>query len=88
MDVRLERMNPFIKEAHGTMLTTEELLAKASQPAKDAMLLHPFYRGKIQTALKCPVRGHEDFGIWYTPGVAAPCLAIQEDEELAYEHRG
>ena len=79
-------MNPFMKEAHGTMLTTEELLAKASQPAKDAMLLHPFYRGKIQTALKCPVRGHEDFGIWYTPGVAAPCLAIQEDEELAYEH--
>jgi malate dehydrogenase (oxaloacetate-decarboxylating) len=50
------------------------------------MLLHPFYRGKLQTALKCPVRGHDDFGIWCTPGVAAPCRAIHEDEELAYEH--
>jgi malate dehydrogenase (oxaloacetate-decarboxylating) len=50
------------------------------------MRMHPFYRGKVQTALKCPVRGLDDFAIWYTPGVAAPCRAIQEDEELAYEY--
>ena len=68
------------------MLTKEELLAKAKKPAEDAMRMHPFYRGKVQTALKCPVRGIDDFAIWYTPGVAAPCRAIQEDEELAYEH--
>jgi malate dehydrogenase (oxaloacetate-decarboxylating) len=68
------------------MLTKEELLAKAKKPAEDAMRMHPFYRGKVQTALKCPVRGVDDFAIWYTPGVAAPCRAIQEDEELAYEH--
>jgi len=66
--------------------TKEELLAKATQPTADAMRLHPFYRGKIQTALKCRVRDFNDFSIWYTPGVAAPCLAIQKDPELAYQY--
>ena len=68
------------------MLTREELLAKARKPAKDAMRLHPFYRGKVQIAPKCPIRGLDDFAIWYTPGVAAPCRAIHKDEELVYEH--
>ncbi len=68
------------------MLAKEELLAKARKPAEDAMRLHPFYRGKIQIAPKCPVHGLDDFAIWYTPGVAAPCRAIQENEELAYEY--
>jgi malate dehydrogenase (oxaloacetate-decarboxylating) len=67
-------------------LTEEELLAKARKPAADAMQLHPFYRGKVQTAPKCPIRGLDDFAIWYTPGVAAPCRAIHEDEDLAYEY--
>jgi malate dehydrogenase (oxaloacetate-decarboxylating) len=68
------------------MLTKEELLAKAKKPAEDAMRMHPFYRGKIQTASKCAIRGLDDFAIWYTPGVAAPCRAIQENEELSYEY--
>jgi malate dehydrogenase (oxaloacetate-decarboxylating) len=68
------------------MLTKEELLAKAKQPSEDALRLHPFYRGKIQVAAKCAVRGLDDFSIWYTPGVAAPCRAIEADPELAYEH--
>ncbi|MFO7740766.1 MAG: NADP-dependent malic enzyme [Anaerolineae bacterium] len=67
-------------------LTKEELLAKAREPAKDAMKLHPYYRGKIQIAPKCAVRGLDDFAIWYTPGVAEPCRAISEDEALAYEY--
>jgi malate dehydrogenase (oxaloacetate-decarboxylating) len=67
------------------MLTKEELLAKAKKPAADAMRLHPYYRGKVQMAPKCPVRGLDDFSIWYTPGVASPCRAIHENEELAYE---
>jgi malate dehydrogenase (oxaloacetate-decarboxylating) len=50
------------------------------------MRLHPFYKGKIQTTLKCPVRSLADFGIWYTPGVAAPCRAIEADRGLAYEY--
>ena len=68
------------------MLTKEELLAKAKKPAEDAMRLHPFFRGKIQTASKCVIRDIGDFAIWYTPGVAAPCRAIHENEELVYEY--
>ncbi|OGO34644.1 MAG: malate dehydrogenase [Chloroflexi bacterium RBG_16_54_18] len=67
-------------------LSVEELLAKARKPASDAMKLHPFYRGKIETTLKCCVRSFEDFAIWYTPGVATPCRAIQENPELVYEY--
>ncbi len=68
-----------------TQVTKEELLAKAKQPAADAMRLHPFYRGKIQTALRCRVRDFNDFAIWYTPGVATVCKAIEANPELAYE---
>jgi len=66
--------------------TKEELLAKAKQPAVDAMRLHPFYRGKIETVLKCRVRDVNDFSIWYTPGVAEPCKAIAKDPELVYQY--
>ena len=66
--------------------TVEELLAKATQPSKDAMVMHPFYRGKVEVALKCCVRSLDDFAIWYTPGVAASCRAIEQDPELVYEH--
>jgi len=67
-------------------ITKEELLAKALKPAEDAMKLHPFYRGKMQTISRCIIRDFNDFAIWYTPGVAAPCRAIQEDKEKAYEY--
>src|SRR5512147_652044 len=70
---------------HKTM-NVEELLAKAKKPAADAMKLHPFYRGKIETALKCTVHSFNDFAIWYTPGVAAPCKAIEANPELVYEY--
>lgn len=63
----------------------EELLAHAVQPSADALRLHPFYHGKVQTALRCRVRDLNDFAIWYTPGVAAVCNAIAKDPELAYE---
>lgn len=67
-------------------VNVDELLAKATKPSADAMKLHPFYRGKIETALKCTVRSFDDFAIWYTPGVAAPCRAINKDPELVYEY--
>ena len=65
--------------------TKEELMAKAEWPSREALRLHPLYRGKIQMMPKCPVRGLEDFSLWYTPGVAAPCRAIQRDPALVYE---
>jgi len=45
----------------------EEMKKKAAIPAKKAPAWHAFYRGKIETALKCAVTSVEDFGIWYTP---------------------
>jgi malate dehydrogenase (oxaloacetate-decarboxylating) len=68
------------------MLTKDELLAKATKPAKDAMRLHPFYRGKVQVVPKCAVRNFQDFAIWYTPGVAAPCRDIEAHPEAVWEH--
>ncbi|MFX1331146.1 MAG: NADP-dependent malic enzyme [Promethearchaeota archaeon] len=66
-------------------LTVEELKKKAEKPGKDAMILHPFYKGKIQSIGKAPVRDFSDFAIWYTPGVAKACLAIKENEEASYD---
>ena len=69
------------------MSSKEELLTKAQKPAQEAMRLHPLYRGKVQIAAKCPIHNVvDDFAVWYTPGVAAPCRAIQEDPDLAYEY--
>lgn len=67
-------------------LSVEELLAKAKQPSKDAMRLHPFYRGKVEVSLKCRIRDFDDFAIWYTPGVAAPCKDIAAHPEKVYTH--
>ena len=67
-------------------LTKEELLARARKPAEDAMKLHPFYRGKIEVVPKCAIRGMDDFAIWYTPGVAAPCRDIAAHPERVYDH--
>lgn len=75
--------------AMGTAKATPDidaLLAKARKPAEDALRLHPFYRGKVQTLPKCPVRDLADFAVWYTPGVAAPCKAIHETPDLVYDH--
>jgi len=67
-------------------LTKEQLLEKAKKPALDAMTLHPFYHGKMEIVPKCAIRDFNDFAIWYTPGVAAPCKAIEKDEKLVYEY--
>lgn len=66
--------------------TVEELKAKAYKPMADALELHPFYRGKIETTLKCCVRNFDDFAIWYTPGVSKPCLDIRDHPDKVYEH--
>jgi len=67
-------------------VTKEELLEKAKKPAQDAMKMHPFYKGKIEIVPKCVIRNVNDFAIWYTPGVAEPCKAINKNPDLAYEY--
>jgi len=64
----------------------DQLIARAKKPAEDALRLHPFYRGKYQVASKCCIRDFQDFAIWYTPGVAAPCKEIQKDVNLSFVH--
>jgi len=49
------------------------------------MRLHPFYQGKIQVTAKCAIRSLDDFAIYYTPGVAGPCKAIEADKGKVYE---
>ena len=67
-------------------LSVEELKKKAEKPSKDAMIMHQFFKGKVQVALKAPVRTFDDFAIWYTPGVAASCKAIAADKALSWTH--
>lgn len=50
-----------------------------------SLALHARYRGKIQCAPKVPVTGLPDYQVWYTPGVAEPCLAIAADPERVWE---
>jgi malate dehydrogenase (oxaloacetate-decarboxylating) len=66
-------------------LTKEELIAKAEKPGRDAMIMHPYYQGKMQTLPRCIVRDLNDFSIWYSPGVAEPCKAIQKDINRVYD---
>ncbi len=42
------------------------------------------YRGKIGVHPKVPVRGLQDFAVWYTPGVARVCEEIVKDGEESF----
>ncbi len=68
------------------MLNKEQLIEKADKPGVEAMKLHPFYKGKIEVVPKACIRDFQDFAIWYTPGVAKPCLDIRDNPEMVYEH--
>ena len=61
------------------------LLEKANQPTEVSLKRHAYYRGKMATLPKVPVQSIEDFSIWYTPGVAAPCQAIADSPEKIFE---
>ncbi len=67
-------------------VTVEELLAKAEKPKELAMKYHPFYRGKLEVAIKTPITSFQDFSVWYTPGVAEPCMDIHRNKNMAFEH--
>jgi malate dehydrogenase (oxaloacetate-decarboxylating) len=56
--------------------------------SKKAMAYSRFYGGKVGVAPKVPVRSLDDFGIWYTPGVAAVSEAISSNPDLSFELTG
>jgi malate dehydrogenase (oxaloacetate-decarboxylating) len=65
--------------------TVEELLAKAKKPVQLASPMHRFYEGKVQVMPKCAITSTDDFAVWYTPGVAAPCREIQANPDKSFE---
>ncbi len=54
------------------------------QLAETAMQRHAAWHGKIEVVARCPLDTREDLSLAYTPGVAAPCLAIQGQPELSF----
>ena len=52
--------------------------------AEESLAFHAKYHGKLETISKAPIVTREDLSLAYTPGVAAPCLAIEKNPEDAY----
>ena len=67
-------------------ISEKKLLEKAKIPEKNALIMHKFYRGKLQVLPKCQIKDYNDFGIWYSPGVAAPCREIHKNKEKVYDY--
>ena len=63
----------------------EEKLRKANIPRELSARYHPFYEGKVEIVPRVPIRGLEDFAIWYTPGGAEPCLQIKADPSRVWQ---
>ena len=53
--------------------------------AKKSLEKHAEWKGKIETVARVPVESQEDLSVAYTPGVAAPCMAIHEDVEKSFD---
>lgn len=51
-----------------------------------ALAAHKAWKGKLEVTVKSPLKTREDLSLAYTPGVAAPCLAIKADLETVYEY--
>ncbi len=55
---------------------------------KLALRYSRYFKGKINTIPKVPIRELNDFSIWYTPGVAAVSLEIAKERDLSFELTG
>jgi len=62
----------------------EDNLRKANLPKEQSAKYHLYYQGKIEIVPRVPVRSFNGFAIWYTPGVAQPCLDIKADPEKVW----
>ena len=52
---------------------------------EEAKRLHAEWKGKIEVVSRVPVTNKDELSIAYTPGVAEPCLEIQEDYNKSFE---
>ena len=69
-----------------TKKEVKALQEKAAITQKISSKLHAFYGGKIEIVSKCIIRSHDDFAIWYTPGVSTPCNEIHKNPAKVYEY--
>ena len=51
-----------------------------------ALRFHQNFQGKYEIQSTVPLRTAEDLTLAYTPGVAAPCLAIEQHPEKIYDY--
>ena len=51
---------------------------------KESLAKHREWKGKLEVVSRAPVGCAEELSLAYTPGVAAPCLAIKDDPREAY----
>ena len=52
---------------------------------KESLRLHKEWGGKIEVVSRVAVSNAQELSLAYTPGVAAPCLAIQQQYDLSFD---
>lgn len=52
---------------------------------KESLKLHGEWKGKLEVTARAKVNNKDALSLAYTPGVAEPCLAIQEDYNKSWE---
>ncbi len=52
--------------------------------SQESLTLHEKLGGKIEVVSRLPLNNAQDLSLAYTPGVAAPCLAIQQDYNKSF----
>ncbi len=52
---------------------------------KESLKLHGKWKGKLEVTARAKVNDKDSLSLAYTPGVAEPCLAIQEDYKKSWE---
>ncbi|MDD4164634.1 MAG: NAD-dependent malic enzyme [Eubacteriales bacterium] len=53
--------------------------------AEESLKKHYEWNGKIEVVCRAPLNTRDDLSLAYTPGVAQPCLEIQNDVNKSYE---
>ena len=51
---------------------------------QESLKKHYEWQGKIEVVTRCPLGNREDLSLAYTPGVAEPCLEIQQHPEKSF----
>lgn len=54
--------------------------------SEKSLIMHIEKKGKLEVVSKVPVATKEDLSTAYTPGVAAPCLEIAQNQEDVYKY--